>query len=155
MSALDKFERIGKFGLIGIFFCSTLLFGIYLFTILWSWNHMHASYHDTLTLFPRKALGVIINILFYSIIFLAVWRYLCLKTLAIKNPSLRSALKDEHTSVVRLTLLYIWRFSIKSYRPRHSRERRGDSGCGWTDIPQSQRSRPARSRSCFDEGTSG
>jgi len=36
-------------------------------------------------------------------------------------------------SVVRLTLLYIWRFSIKSYPLTRSRERPGDFGCGWTD----------------------
>lgn len=97
MSALERFERIGKFGLIGIFFCSTLLFGMCLFTILWSWNHMHDSYLNIITLFPRKALRVIFNISFFSSVFLAAWRYLRLKTLAIKNPSLRSALKDEHT----------------------------------------------------------
>jgi len=91
MSVLERFERIGKFGLIGIFFCSTLLFGLYLFLILYSWNHMHAF-------FPLgKAFRVIVRVLFFSSVFLAVGRYLCLKMLAAKNPSLRPVLKDEHT----------------------------------------------------------
>jgi len=49
-------------------------------------------------------------------------------------------------SVVRLTLLYIWRFSIIFCQLTRSRERLGDSGCGWKDILQSPRSKPARSQ---------
>jgi len=91
MSALERFERIGLFGLIGIFLCSTLLFGLFLFRILYSWNHVHF-------IFPReKAFQVIVVVLFLSIVFLAMWRHLRLKTLTEKNPSLRSVLKDEHT----------------------------------------------------------
>jgi hypothetical protein len=91
MSALERFERIGKLGLIGIFLCSTLLFGLFLFRILYSWNHIH-------TVFPlEKAFNMIVGALFFLSVFLGVWRHLRLKTLAAKNSSLRSVLKDEHT----------------------------------------------------------
>lgn len=103
MSVLERFERIGKFGLIGIFFCSTLLFGLHLFIILYDWNHMNSwknmnSWNNMQTLFPlAKLFWVSVRILFFLGVFLAVWRYLHLKTLTVKNPSLRLVLKDEHT----------------------------------------------------------
>ncbi len=89
MNALEKFERVGKAGILGIFFISLVLSAMFSYQIYFSLSHFHRPFPPQ-KLFEQIELGLSV-----VLILLPALRYFRRKGLAIKNPSLRPALKDE------------------------------------------------------------
>jgi len=93
MNPLEKFERVGKAGTIGIFLCSSALSAIIIFVIVLSFQSSWKGFRHIAALMNRLqffsvALAVVM-------IVLTVWRYFQRKALAARHPSLRPALRDE------------------------------------------------------------
>jgi hypothetical protein len=101
MSDLEKFERTGKLGLIGVFSGSCLLSLSFILLILYSWNH----FHEPLPYQKAFAIGVLSVVAVMAAF--AAWRHVALKRFAERHPSLRVALKDERVR-------FNW---LKAYRP--------------------------------------
>ncbi len=101
MNGFDKFERTWDLALYGVLICSFLFFLSFLIRAVYSFLHAFQS-------FPQETLFLIGDVILLILILSAAsWRWLALRALAKKNPSLRNRPKDERER-------YAW---LKAFRP--------------------------------------
>jgi hypothetical protein len=100
MSVLEEFEQKRRLSLAAIFVCSTLVFSAFMILAVYSWNHTAQSFpHEKALAFAVCALVVLMSAI-------VLWRFLLLRRLIRKHPSLRSVLQDERVK-------FSW---LKAYR---------------------------------------
>jgi len=104
--SIRKFERIRLLSLITLFAIFSLLSASFLFSIHYSFYHLHKSfpYDRTLFILVISALSLIIMI--------SLCRWLWIRKIAATNPSVRAALNDERENTNRLKAYRVSFFAL-------------------------------------------
>lgn len=104
--SIRKFERIRVLSLVALFILFSLLSASFLFSIFYSFYHLHKS-------FPYdRALFILVISALSLIIIISLCRWLWIRKIAATNPSLRAALNDEQENTNRLKAYRVSFFAL-------------------------------------------